>query len=61
MPLYGCHVDLAKENGGTIYRNCVLDYGKPEDCTWSEKLRIRTRCKHWHKVKKENEQYYEPN
>lgn len=41
----GCYVDCEHE----IYDNCVIDKGKPEDCSIALENRFtdRKQCRHW--------------
>jgi hypothetical protein len=60
---YGCHVDYmrykAKEKDWTIYVNCVMDYGKGDDCTFSKGLTMKEECEHWREVTSAEMKYYE--
>lgn len=52
--IFGCHVDYKNlklnKNDWTIHRDCVLDYGKREDCSSAEFVMIREHCEHWREV-----------
>ncbi|WP_019022988.1 hypothetical protein [Thioalkalivibrio sp. ALE23] len=42
---YGCHVEAEIE--GIIDENCVLDYGRPEECIYAKPGMRREQCQYW--------------
>ena len=39
-----CNVDIKIDE---IYPSCCIDYGKPEDCSFTKSIQSKHQCKHW--------------
>lgn len=52
--LFGCHVDyknlMLDKKAWSIHRDCVIDYGKREDCDVAEFVRNKEHCEHWKEI-----------
>jgi len=50
---YGCHTEIDNVGCGTVYADCVLETGVPEDCAHSEGLERKEDCPYWRTSKTE--------
>ena len=48
---YGCHID--EDSGEPVVSDCVLDNGRPQDCSYCLENRIKRKeqCEYWRVVK----------
>ena len=47
-PTFGCHADLDE---GQEPDGCVIDEGKPQNCTYAHRYKDKTECAYWRPIK----------